>query len=48
MSGTNRNPAPIGLLRVLHLHADATDDERATAREDIRRHVDTFTRAVFH
>jgi AcrR family transcriptional regulator len=40
--------APIGLLRVLHLHADATDDERATAREDIRRHVDTFTRAVFH
>jgi AcrR family transcriptional regulator len=38
---------PIGLLRVLHLHADATDHERATAREQILRHVETFARAVF-
>ncbi len=37
---------PIGLTRILHLHADATDDERRTAREDILRHVDTFIRAV--
>ena len=38
---------PIGLTRLLHLHADAPDDERRTAREDILRHVDTFSRAVF-
>lgn len=38
---------PIGLVRVLHLHADAEDDERAAARAEILRHVDTFTRAVF-
>lgn len=38
---------PIGLARVLHLHADATDHERATARDEILRHVDTFTKAVF-
>lgn len=38
---------PIGLTRVLHLHADATHRERATARDAILRHVDTFTRAVF-
>lgn len=38
---------PIGLTRVLHLHADATDQERATARDEILRHVDTFTTAVF-
>jgi AcrR family transcriptional regulator len=38
---------PIGLLRVLHLHADATDHERATAHDQILRHVDTFARAVF-
>lgn len=39
---------PIGLTRILHLHADATNRERARARDAILRHVDTFTRAVFH
>jgi AcrR family transcriptional regulator len=39
---------PIGLTRVLHLHADATHHERATARDQILRHVDIFTKAVFH
>jgi AcrR family transcriptional regulator len=38
---------PIGLTRVLHLHADATPDQRATARDAILRHVETFARAVF-
>jgi AcrR family transcriptional regulator len=38
---------PIGLARVLHLHADATAHERAAARDDILRHVETFARAVF-
>jgi hypothetical protein len=38
---------PIGLTRVLHLHADATAGERATARDEILRHVETFARAVF-
>jgi AcrR family transcriptional regulator len=38
---------PIGLTRVLHLHADATARERATARDEILRHVETFARAVF-
>jgi AcrR family transcriptional regulator len=38
---------PIGLLRVLHLHADAPEQERARAREQILRHVETFARAVF-
>jgi AcrR family transcriptional regulator len=38
---------PIGLARVLHLHADATEQERATARDEILRHVDTFTTAAF-
>lgn len=38
---------PIGLTRVLRLHADATDHERATAREEILRHVETFVRVVF-
>jgi hypothetical protein len=38
---------PIGLTRVLYLHADATDQERGAAREEILRHVETFTRAVF-
>jgi AcrR family transcriptional regulator len=37
---------PIGLTRLLHLHADATDEERRAAREDVHRHVDTFIRAV--
>lgn len=38
---------PIGLTRVLHLHADASCQERATARDEILRHVETFARAVF-
>lgn len=38
---------PIGLIRVLHLHADASRDERRTARDQILRHVETFARAVF-
>ncbi|MET0135749.1 MAG: TetR/AcrR family transcriptional regulator, partial [Kibdelosporangium sp.] len=38
---------PIGLTRILYLHADATDGERETARDEIRRHVETFTRMVF-
>lgn len=38
---------PIGLTRILHLHADATDHERTTARDEILRHVETFTRTVF-
>jgi AcrR family transcriptional regulator len=38
---------PIGLTRVLHLHADATPHQRAAARDEILRHVDTFARAVF-
>lgn len=37
---------PIGLTRILHLHADATDEERRAAREDILRHVETFVRAT--
>jgi AcrR family transcriptional regulator len=39
---------PIGLTRILHLHAGATDHERRTGREEILRHVETFTQAVFH
>lgn len=38
---------PIGLARILHLHADASDEDRAKARDDIRRHVETFIRLVF-
>ncbi|WP_235999125.1 TetR/AcrR family transcriptional regulator [Qaidamihabitans albus] len=38
---------PIGLIRVLHLHADAGEQERAAARAEVHRHVETFTRAVF-
>jgi len=38
---------PIGLSRVLHLHADAGADERAAARAGIRQHVDLFTRMTF-
>jgi len=37
----------IGLTRILHLHADAAERERATAREEILQHVETFTGAVF-
>jgi AcrR family transcriptional regulator len=37
----------IGLNRVLHLHADATDNERAVAREEILRHIETFINATF-
>ncbi|MFB8274840.1 TetR/AcrR family transcriptional regulator [Nocardia colli] len=37
----------IGLTRILHLHADATDEDRANARADIRHHVETFIRLVF-
>ncbi|OLF15400.1 TetR family transcriptional regulator [Actinophytocola xanthii] len=36
--------APIGLTRILYLHAGATGEERATARADILRHVETFAR----
>lgn len=38
---------PIGLARVLHLHADASPTERAQARADVQHHVDLFTMAVF-
>jgi AcrR family transcriptional regulator len=38
---------PIGLLRLLCLHADATAHEQAAARDQILRHVETFARAVF-
>lgn len=38
---------PIGLARVLHLHADAGPAERAQARADVQHHVDLFTTAVF-
>jgi AcrR family transcriptional regulator len=38
--------APIGLNRILYLHAAATDEERATAREEILRHVATFARTI--
>lgn len=38
---------PIGLTRILRLHADAPDHERATAREEILRHVETFIKATF-
>lgn len=38
---------PIGLTRILHLHADAAAHERATARDAILRHVETFIRTVF-
>lgn len=38
---------PIGLARVLHLHAEASPAERAQARADVQAHVDLFTGAVF-
>lgn len=38
---------PIGLTRVLSLHADAPAHERARARDDVLGHVETFVRAVF-
>ncbi|MDN5917348.1 MAG: TetR/AcrR family transcriptional regulator [Pseudonocardia sp.] len=38
---------PIGLARVLHLHADASPAERSQARADVQQHVDFFTKAVF-
>ena len=38
---------PIGLARVLHLHADAGPAERSQARADVLRHVDLFAAAVF-
>lgn len=38
---------PIGLARVLHLHADASPAERAQARADVQQHVDLFNKAVF-
>ncbi|MEV6280297.1 TetR/AcrR family transcriptional regulator [Nocardia sp. NPDC051832] len=37
----------IGLTRILHLHADASDQDRAQARADIRAHTETFIRLVF-
>lgn len=39
---------PIGLARVLHLHADAGPAERSRARADVLRHVELFTAVVFH
>lgn len=38
---------PIGLARVLHLHADASPEERAGAREAVQQHVGLFARAIF-
>lgn len=38
---------PIGLLRILHLHAEACDAERAWARKEVLRHVDTFAKMAF-
>ncbi len=38
---------PIGLARLLHMHADAGPAERARARADVLRHVDLFAAAVF-
>ncbi|HEU5130283.1 MAG TPA: helix-turn-helix domain-containing protein [Glycomyces sp.] len=38
---------PIGLTRIMCLHAEATEDQRAAARADILDHVATFNRAVF-
>lgn len=38
---------PIGLARLLHLHADAGPAERSQARADVLRHVDLFAAAVF-
>lgn len=38
---------PIGLARLLHLHADAGPAERSQARADVLRHVDLFSAAVF-
>lgn len=38
---------PIGLSRVLHLHADASPVERAEARADVQQHVDLFIKAIF-
>lgn len=38
---------PIGLARVLHLHADASPAERDQARADVQAHVDLFTKVVF-
>ncbi|MFC9996604.1 TetR/AcrR family transcriptional regulator [Nocardia sp. NPDC127526] len=37
----------IGLTRILHLHAEATDQDRAQARDEIRRHTETFIRVTF-
>ncbi|GAA1530493.1 helix-turn-helix domain-containing protein [Brevibacterium picturae] len=39
---------PIGLARVLHLHAEAGPAERAQARADVLQHVELFTQAVFY
>lgn len=38
---------PIGLARVLHLHADASPEERTQASNDILQHVELFTQVVF-
>ena len=37
---------PIGLLRILHLHAEATPAQRTTARQAILTHVEAFIRTV--
>jgi AcrR family transcriptional regulator len=38
---------PIGLTRILRLHSEASEEERAAARAEIMDHVATFNRAVF-
>ncbi|HEX2314675.1 MAG TPA: helix-turn-helix domain-containing protein [Thermomonospora sp.] len=39
--------APIAQARLLWLHAGATDEQRATARDRATRHTEVFIRAVF-
>lgn len=39
---------PIGLARVMHLHADATPEERTQARADVLQHVELFTSVTFN
>lgn len=40
--------SPIGLARILHLHADATAQERNGARDEILQHTETFIQVVFN
>jgi hypothetical protein len=39
---------PIGLVRVLHFHADASPEVRAEARAAVGQHTDLFATAIFH